>query len=91
MITAAREKDLITAAEMLLDARRTGKPIGDLPKELQPTSLEEAYYVQDQMSWVFEDIGGWKIGAPTPDATPSFAPMPKAWISCSGRGKPAIH
>jgi 2-keto-4-pentenoate hydratase len=84
MITAAREKDLITAAEMLLDARRTGKPIGDLPKELQPTSLEEAYYVQDQMSWVFEDIGGWKIGAPTPDATPSFAPMPKAWISCSG-------
>lgn len=84
MMTAAREKDLISAADLLLDARRTGKPIGDLPKELQPTSLEEAYFVQDRMSWVYEDIGGWKIGAPTPDATPSFAPMPKAWMSCSG-------
>jgi 2-keto-4-pentenoate hydratase len=84
MISAAREKDLIAAAEMLLDARRTGKPISDLPKTLHPTTQEEAYFVQDQMSWAFEDIGGWKIGAPTADATPSFAPMPKAWISCSG-------
>jgi 2-keto-4-pentenoate hydratase len=36
------------------------------------------------MSWVYEAIGGWKIGAPTPDATPSFAPMPAMWITCSG-------
>jgi len=84
MITGAREKDLISAADMLLDARRTGKTISDLPKGLQPTSLEEAYFVQDRMSWAYEDIGGWKIGAPTPDAEPSFAPMPKAWITCSG-------
>lgn len=84
MITGAREKDLISAADILLDARRTGKPISDLPKGLQPTTLEEAYFIQDRMSWVYEDIGGWKIGAPTPDATPSFAPMPRAWISCSG-------
>jgi 2-keto-4-pentenoate hydratase len=84
MNTGAREKDLISAADMLLDARRTGKPIADLPKELQPTTLDEAYFVQDRMSWAYEDIGGWKIGASTPEATPSFAPMPKAWMSCSG-------
>lgn len=84
MITGAREKDLISAADMLLDARRTGRPIADLPKELRPTTLEEAYFVQDRMSWAYEEIGGWKVGAPTPDATPSFAPMPKAWMSCSG-------
>jgi 2-keto-4-pentenoate hydratase len=84
MITGAREKDLITAADLLTDARRTGKPIADLPKEVQPGTLEEAYFVQDRMSWAFEEIGGWKVGAPSPDATPSFAPMPKAWISCSG-------
>jgi 2-keto-4-pentenoate hydratase len=84
MITGAREKDLINAADTLLDARRTGKPIADLPKEMQPTTLEEAYFVQDRMSWAYEDIGGWKIGAATPDAVPSFAPMPRAWMSCSG-------
>jgi 2-keto-4-pentenoate hydratase len=84
MITGAREKDLISAADILLDARRTAKPITDLPKGLQAQSLEEAYFVQDRMSWAYEDIGGWKIGAATPDATPSFAPMPKAWITCNG-------
>lgn len=84
MITASREKDLISAADILLDARRTAKPIADLPKGLQPQTLEEAYFVQDRMSWAYEEIGGWKIGAATPDATPGFAPIPKAWITCNG-------
>jgi 2-keto-4-pentenoate hydratase len=90
MITASREKDLIDAADLLLDARRTNKPIADLPVHLRPTTLEEAYFIQDRMSWAYEAIGGWKIGAPTPDATPTFAPMPAMWITCSGcemRGK----
>ena len=84
MITAAREKDLFSAADMLLDARRTCQPIADLPKELRPTTLEEAYVVQDRMSWAYEAIGGWKVGAPTPDATPTFAPMPADWMTCTG-------
>jgi len=84
MITAAREQDLMNAADLLLDARRTNKPIADLPKELRPVTLEEAYYIQDRMSWAYEAIGGWKVGAPTPDATPAFAPMPAMWMSCSG-------
>ena len=29
-------------------------------------------------------IGGWKVGAANPQATPAFAPMPKAWIASSG-------
>jgi len=84
MITAAREKDLMEAAELLLDARRTCKPIADLPSSLRPTTLEEAYCVQDRMSWIYEDIGGWKVGAPTPEATPTFAPMPACWMTCTG-------
>ena len=72
------------AADMLLDARRTCKPIMDLPVDHRPTTMEEAYFVQDRMSWAYEAIGGWKIGAPSPDAVPSFAPMPAAWMSCSG-------
>jgi 2-keto-4-pentenoate hydratase len=84
MITAAREQDLMNAADLLLDARRTNKPIADLPTDLRPTTLEEAYYIQDRMSWAYDAIGGWKIGAPTPDDPPGFAPMPAMWISCSG-------
>ena len=69
---------------MLLDARRTNTPITDLPVDVQPTSLEEAYFVQDQLACAYNDIGGWKVGAPTADATPMFAPMPRNWMSCSG-------
>ena len=29
-------------------------------------------------------IGGWKMGAPSADATPIFAPMPLAWIASNG-------
>ena len=84
MISGSREKDMIEAANLLLDARRTHKPIADLPPELQPTSLEEVARVHDEMALAYEDIGGWKIGAPSPDATPFFAPMPRAWMAPSG-------
>jgi 2-keto-4-pentenoate hydratase len=84
MMTGAREKELIQAADLLLDARRTGTPIADLPETLRPTTLEEAYFIQDKMSWAYEDVGGWKVGAPSAEATPAFAPMPLAWICASG-------
>jgi len=83
MITGTRESLLLEAANTLLDARRTATPIADLPAELQPTSLDEAYAVQDILAEVYGPIGGWKVGAPTPDATPIFAPMPLAWIAAS--------
>ena len=66
-----------------MDARRTLTPIVDLPVELQPVSIEEAYFVQNRLALVYGDIGGWKVGAPTPEATPLFAPMPLAWIAPS--------
>ena len=84
MISGARERQLIEAADLLLDARRTATPIDDLPLELQPTTLDEAYLVQDTIAAAYGPIGGWKVGAPTPEASPSFAPMPAAWIASSG-------
>jgi len=84
MISGAREKDMIEAADLLLDARRTHKPIADLPPALQPTSLEEVARVHEEMAIAYQDIGGWKIGAGAPDATPFFAPMPRAWMASSG-------
>jgi 2-keto-4-pentenoate hydratase len=84
MISGSREKDMIEAANLLLDARRTHTPIADLPAAVQPTSLEEVARVHDEMALAYQDIGGWKIGAGSPDATPFFAPMPRAWMAASG-------
>ena len=83
-VSPVRESVLMEAANQLLDARRTGTPMLDLPDELRPTSLEEAYVVQDTMAQAYEAIGGWKIGAPSAEATPMFAPMPKVWVAASG-------
>jgi 2-keto-4-pentenoate hydratase len=63
------------AAEMLLEARRTLQPIDDLPPRLRPKTLEEAYYVQDVMLEALGAVGGWKVGASAPEATPLYAPM----------------
>lgn len=84
MMTGTREQELTEAANLLLDARRTATPIEDLPVRLQPTTLDEAYFVQDTMAAAYGEVGGWKVGAPTPEATPIFAPMPRAWIAASG-------
>jgi 2-keto-4-pentenoate hydratase len=84
MMTGARERQLINAAAALMDARRTSTPIASLAADVQPTTLEEAYFVQDRLALVYGPIGGWKVGAPTPEATPTFAPMPLAWIAASG-------
>jgi 2-keto-4-pentenoate hydratase len=81
MMTGEREKELMSAAGMLLDARRTNTPIDDLPAAVRPVTLEEAYYVQDRLALAYGEIGGWKVGAPTAEATPMFAPMPRAWIA----------
>jgi 2-keto-4-pentenoate hydratase len=83
MTSGAREQQLMDAANLLTDARRTHTPIADLPVELQPTSLEETYIVHDAIALAFGEVGGYKIGAPTADATPSFAPMPRAWMAPS--------
>jgi len=83
-ITTAREAQLFEAVELLLDARRTTTPIADLPVELRPATVEEAYCVQDAMAHAFGAIGGYKIGAPNAEATPMFAPLPLAWIAPGG-------
>jgi 2-keto-4-pentenoate hydratase len=81
MMTGAREEELMTAAGMLLKARRTNTPIDDLPPAVRPMTVEEAYFIQDRLALAYGEVGGWKVGAPTADATPMFAPMPRAWIA----------
>ncbi len=82
-MTGQRENVLMRTIDTLLEARN-GSAIADLPAELVPANMDEVYYVQDAMAATFGEIGGWKIGAPTPEATPIFAPMPRVWIGASG-------
>lgn len=64
------------AAEVLLRARRETTPILNLPEDLRPHNLGEAYALQDIVAMGFIPMGGWKVGAPAPDATPLCSPMP---------------
>jgi 2-keto-4-pentenoate hydratase len=72
------------ASEILLDARRTVDPVPELPVNLRPTSLTEAYFLQDIMIAELGAVAGWKVGAPSPDVTPNFAPMYDFGIASSG-------
>ena len=42
-MTGAREAQLMEAANLLLDARRTLTPMVELPADLQPMTMDEAY------------------------------------------------
>jgi 2-keto-4-pentenoate hydratase len=83
-MSEARKEQLTQAANLLIDARRNHSPIAELPADMQPQSLEEAACVHGIIIAAFGPIGGWKIGAGSPDATPFFAPMPLAWMVPSG-------
>ncbi len=83
-MTGDREKELLEAADMLLDARRTGTYIPDLPEPLRPINAIEIDFVQDAVAAGFGEVGGYKIGAPNLETTPTFAPMPAVWIAANG-------
>ena len=83
-MTGAREDVLTETVDLLLDARRTRRTLDGLPTALMPLDNAEVYAVQDQLAEAFGEIGGWKIGAPSPEAMPMFAPMPLAWIAPNG-------
>ena len=64
------------AAEIILEARRSRQPIQELPERLRPTNLAQAYRLQDILISTLGPVGGWKVGAPSPEAEPLCAPMP---------------
>ena len=84
LMTEFRQAQLRHVADLLIDARRNAQYITDLPSELQITDIEEASFVQDIIAAAFNPVGGYKIGAPSLESTPAFAPMPAAWIYSAG-------
>lgn len=86
MITDARKTELLSVADLLLEARANATPSEDLPESLKATSLEESYFVQDAIAQKLQPEGflDWKVGAPNSDAEPLFAPMIRAWVGTDG-------
>ena len=68
------------AATLLLDARRSGRGLRVLPDDVRPRSAAEAYEVQDAVLPAIGVAGGWKVGARSPTAEPTCAPLPTALI-----------
>jgi 2-keto-4-pentenoate hydratase len=73
---------LQSVAAQLLAARR-GKALIELPANLKPGTLEEAYFIQDRMAAAQGKICGWKVGGPI-GTTPLCGPMPQAGFTADG-------
>lgn len=71
------------AAELLVAARRSGRPLHALPPDLTPATIGAAYAIQDAVVEALGGIAGWKVGAKTPDAEPSCAPVPAGLVFAS--------
>ncbi len=85
MNTASRNTQLLSAAELLVEARRTAHPIADLPAGSKSHRLRRRILCRTQSPRALHPEGdtgprSWKVGAPSPDATPLFAPMTSSWI-----------
>ena len=85
-MTAAKTRQ---AAEILVTARRTDTLLDDLPVELRPETLEEAYEIQYEIASAFGSIGGWKVGLPKAGEAPRATPIPGIYVIPSGGRWPA--
>ncbi|CAM2191668.1 2-keto-4-pentenoate hydratase [Paraburkholderia kururiensis] len=71
-------------AQWLADARADHSPIVRVPDELAPATAEDAFDTQHEtLRRLKYGIGGWKVGAKSPDAPAQGAPLPDALLYAS--------
>lgn len=76
-----------TLAAHLIEAHRTGRLIGsELIGEFTPADANEAHVVQQSVLAELGGCAGYKIGAATPSAEPSYAPLPARRVFGAARG-----
>ena len=68
------------AADLLLDARRSGKALAALPDNLIPATVVDAYAVQDLVTAQTGPIGGWKTAPAKNGEAFNWAPIPAGGI-----------
>lgn len=72
------------ASKRLIEARRTGVALERLPIECRPTTLEDAYAIQEEISRVLGPIAGWKVGQADLSSEPFCAPLYASDVYRSG-------
>lgn len=89
-------KEIDSAAELLCSAHSKQLQLlpAELPDQLSPASVAEAYAIQDAVArrrWL--ELGGrthtWKTGAPSNEAVPYAAPIPPDVVHSSPAALPA--
>ncbi|WP_237173462.1 2-keto-4-pentenoate hydratase [Paracandidimonas lactea] len=68
------------AAQQLLNARAHSAQINALAPACRPNTEADAYAIQDAVIAQIGPIGGWKVGASSPDGEPNCAPLPASGI-----------
>ena len=86
---ATMSTDIAAAAAALLEARRTRRWLRALPEGAWPESDADAYAIQDRVAEALgaagDPVGGWKVGAATPEAEPFRGPIQATTIFEAGR------
>lgn len=76
-------------ARLLLEARDSGRRIAALPPELIPVTAAAAYEVQALVAARLGSIAGWKVGAASPTAEITCAPLFASLVAASPARFPA--
>jgi 2-keto-4-pentenoate hydratase len=86
--TMADDSKASALAALLLEARAAGRTIAEVPTALVPADEAEAYRVQALVAARMGRIVGWKVGARSPTAHPTCAPLLDSLMGqpASGRG-----
>ncbi len=71
------------AAALLLEVRRGGVALAELPAALRPADAAQAHAIQDAVNRRLGAIGGWKVSPIRDDAAPGCAPIPATAVLAS--------
>ena len=77
------------AARALIDARKNGHRLEQLPKDAQPLSEAEAYAIQDAVAKTLGPVFAWKVGSTTAESEPVRAPIHKRTLFVGHTSIPA--
>lgn len=75
---------MTSIADALINARSSGVQISEEAQKAFSLSREAAYDAQRAIAAATGPVGGWKVGAPPPDANPMWAPIFAAGIAPGG-------
>jgi 2-keto-4-pentenoate hydratase len=71
------------AALLLVGARQGGHRLADLPEDVRPATIEDAYAIQDAANRHLGPVGGWKVGPRRDGEEPRCAPISAELIKSS--------